>query len=229
MKTATKLRLFGGVILLLNLWLIGNYNLQGLPVFLLTFGFAIGYEYLVVRPASKADKASTVALPQSTVQPSKAQSTPAAIGVTSPVAASLRSSPPDNEEELWASAMAEFASSERRVGLWGKVFSQSGGNESAAKAAYLQARFLELQAERLAERAERERLAREREEVERSAKLSEEQRAYASLPKGRCPNCNTVLLLSANECSKCGAVFGGQSSWKVLPVNETLYLPEDRS
>lgn len=54
MKTSTKLRLFGGAILLFNLWLIGNYNLKGIPVLLLTFGFAIGYEFLVVRPVSKS-------------------------------------------------------------------------------------------------------------------------------------------------------------------------------
>ena len=50
MKLTTKLRLFGGAILLFNLWLIGRYNLSELPALLLTFGFAIGYELLVVRP-----------------------------------------------------------------------------------------------------------------------------------------------------------------------------------
>lgn len=55
MKTSTKLRLFGGVVLVFNLWLIGAYGLQGIPVLLLTFGFAIGYEFLVVRPMSKKE------------------------------------------------------------------------------------------------------------------------------------------------------------------------------
>ena len=54
MKKASKLRLIGGLVLLFNLWLIGHYNLEGIPVLLLTFGFAAGYEYLVVRPVSKA-------------------------------------------------------------------------------------------------------------------------------------------------------------------------------
>ena len=53
MKKTTKLRLIGGLVLLFNLWLIGQYNLKGIPVLLLTFGFAIGFEYLVVRPAAK--------------------------------------------------------------------------------------------------------------------------------------------------------------------------------
>lgn len=56
MKTATKLRLFGGVILLFNLWLIGEYNLSGFPVILLTVVFAVAYELLVVHTlASKKD------------------------------------------------------------------------------------------------------------------------------------------------------------------------------
>lgn len=52
MRKTTKLRLFGGLVLLFNLWL-GQNNLQGIPVLLLTIGFAIGYEFLVVRPISK--------------------------------------------------------------------------------------------------------------------------------------------------------------------------------
>jgi hypothetical protein len=58
MKKSTKLRLFGGVVLLFNLWLIGQYKLEGIVVLLLTFGFAIGYEFLVVRPISKSDEST---------------------------------------------------------------------------------------------------------------------------------------------------------------------------
>ena len=56
MKKTTKLRLFGGAVLFFNLWLIGHYNLEGLVALLLTFGFAIGYEIVVVRPAAKAER-----------------------------------------------------------------------------------------------------------------------------------------------------------------------------
>jgi hypothetical protein len=55
MKRSTMLRLFGGAVLLFNLWLIGHYNLKGIPVLLLTFGFAIGFEYLVIRPTTEKD------------------------------------------------------------------------------------------------------------------------------------------------------------------------------
>lgn len=53
MKKTTKLRLFGGAVLLFNLWLIGAYRLEGIPVLLLTFGFAIGFEYLIVKQIGK--------------------------------------------------------------------------------------------------------------------------------------------------------------------------------
>ncbi|MFC1513103.1 hypothetical protein ACFL5J_01500 [Thermodesulfobacteriota bacterium] len=58
MNKSTKLRLLGGLVLLFNLWLIGRYNIKGILVLLLTFGFAAGYEYLVVRPLSKVNKES---------------------------------------------------------------------------------------------------------------------------------------------------------------------------
>ena len=50
MKKSTKLRLFGALVILVNLIIIGSYNITGLPVILMTFGFAVVYELLVVRP-----------------------------------------------------------------------------------------------------------------------------------------------------------------------------------
>jgi len=70
MARDTKLRLLGGCLLLINLVLIGHYDLQGLPVLLLTFGFAASYEYLIVRRAilplrkSTADSPGERAAPQ---------------------------------------------------------------------------------------------------------------------------------------------------------------------
>lgn len=56
MKTSTKLRLFGAVIVLFNLWMAGNYNIGVIPLLVLTFGFAAGFEILVVRPAAKKEQ-----------------------------------------------------------------------------------------------------------------------------------------------------------------------------
>jgi len=53
MKTRTKLRLLGGAILLFNIWLIGQYSIKGIPVLLMTLGFAAAYEYVVVRRAKE--------------------------------------------------------------------------------------------------------------------------------------------------------------------------------
>lgn len=59
MKKSTKLRIAGGLVLLFNLWLAGHYAIEGWPLFLLTFGFAIGYELLVVRPTAKSETTPT--------------------------------------------------------------------------------------------------------------------------------------------------------------------------
>ena len=53
MSLATKLRLLGAVILLFNLWLIGRYNIQGVAVLLMTFGFAVAFEFAIVRPVAR--------------------------------------------------------------------------------------------------------------------------------------------------------------------------------
>jgi hypothetical protein len=45
-----------------------------------------------------------------------------------------------DEEAVWAQALAEFDSSDRRPGLWAKSYADAGGSESAAKAYYLRAR-----------------------------------------------------------------------------------------
>ncbi len=52
-KARTKLRLLGGAILLFNIWAIGTYSIEGITALLMTFGFAIAYEYLLVRRASE--------------------------------------------------------------------------------------------------------------------------------------------------------------------------------
>ena len=49
MTYRTKSRLVGLAILLLNLVLIGRYDLRGWVAFLMTFGFAFVWESFVVR------------------------------------------------------------------------------------------------------------------------------------------------------------------------------------
>ena len=57
MKQTTILRLFGGAILFFNLWLAGEYDIQGVPLLLITIGFAVAFELIIVKPAAKRQAA----------------------------------------------------------------------------------------------------------------------------------------------------------------------------
>jgi len=50
------------------------------------------------------------------------------------------------------------------------------------------------------------------------AKLSEEQRNYERLPKGNCPMCNSIIPMSLLKYPKCGAMFGKDSAWSIIPL-----------
>jgi hypothetical protein len=49
-----------------------------------------------------------------------------------------------NEETLWAEALREFESADRKTGLWAKCYAQHQGQDAAAKAAYLTERVEQL-------------------------------------------------------------------------------------
>jgi hypothetical protein len=55
MKRSTQLRWVGAIILLAILSLAGAYNITGAPLLLMTFGFAVLYEFALVRPAIKRE------------------------------------------------------------------------------------------------------------------------------------------------------------------------------
>lgn len=59
MKKSTTLRLLGVAVILVGLWAIGHYNVNSQLGFLLIFGFAGVYEWLVVRPAIKNESEPT--------------------------------------------------------------------------------------------------------------------------------------------------------------------------
>lgn len=137
-------------------------------------------------------------------------------------------------EEIWAAALAEFESNARRPGLWARTFSESQGNEAAAKAAYLRQRAHEIQTEHEAKvvaaegataEAEKRRVAADA-ESRRVAEEAERRRledSYAALPKGKCPNirCGAIIPLKTQACPKCGAIFEEGAAWKVLPIRTT--------
>lgn len=55
MNKSLRLRLFGGTVILFNLWLAGHYNIEGVALLMITFGFAVGYELVVVRAIGKPE------------------------------------------------------------------------------------------------------------------------------------------------------------------------------
>lgn len=122
-------------------------------------------------------------------------------------------------EDLWAQALKELESDDRRPGLWAQCYAQTAGEDKKAKALYLEKRAAQLQSERLAktETLRRERAAKQAAAEERLAQLSEEERAYALLPKGLCPSCALVMPLDSPSCPRCKAIFGADSAWSLKP------------
>lgn len=118
--------------------------------------------------------------------------------------------PTHSEEDLWEKALQEVESSGRRLGLWAKCFSEASGVESAAKANYMAVRFAEMKKAILAD-LEKQQEWRRVEEDERQ-------------PKGTCPSCKAIIPLASEECSKCKALFGPDSSWSVKPLSRTAAI-----
>lgn len=119
-------------------------------------------------------------------------------------------------EDCWSAALLEFESGERRPGLWARVFSEAQGVESGAKADYLRHRAAELEQERHARLLDQAGEANERAKHAELAHLSAAERAYALLPKGKCPNCDFTIPLSSESCPKCTATFG-DGGWRPIP------------
>jgi len=106
------------------------------------------------------------------------------------------------------------------------------GDEKAAKAKYIRLRATQLQVQ-YAENQQALQLARDQErqaEQERQAaqeaelaallaKMNEDERAKAMLPKGRCLACEAVIPLESEACPHCVALFSEDSKWKVKPLN----------
>ena len=214
MKPKIIARIVGATIILFNLWLIGQYQIEGVMVLVLTFGVAIAFELLIVRAIGNNSQGSLSASPS---RDAPAPVTPPAAPLVEAMAAELPVSLPVAEEH-WRRALEEFEGGSRRPGLWGKSFAEANGDEAIAKASYLQVRASELaQADWAAAReatlaAEAQRLA-EKEAVRLAA-----QREYDAKLKGICPSCRQVILLDAAECSRCHATFGPDAVWHVHPL-----------
>lgn len=122
------------------------------------------------------------------------------------------------EDHHWAQTLAELESGGRQAGLWARCFAEAQGNESLARANYLTARARQLADQHRAQILKTQQAEEQAKRDAETARLAAEQRRYDLLPKGHCPSCNEVILLSAQECLKCRAVFTPGSAWKVLPI-----------
>lgn len=135
-----------------------------------------------------------------------------------------------NSEEIWARALAEFESDNRRAGLWAQMYAEADGDEATAKARYLKTRATELttdseiQAAQLQAELERQVLLAE---LALLASVDEEKRLAALAreqdPKGECPNCKKIIYLDLSSCPKCKAVFktesGEPTNWAIKPLS----------
>lgn len=123
------------------------------------------------------------------------------------------------DEEFWAKALAEYDGRTRRPGLWARVFSEADGNEALAKASYLKCRAEEMWREHNEASLTQERAELDAIEKERLSRLSEDLRKAELIPRGRCPNCDSIIALASSECPKCRALFS-ENGWKVLPIEK---------
>lgn len=122
------------------------------------------------------------------------------------------------EDQYWAQALTELEGSGRKPGLWARVFAEAQGSESVAQAKYLSVRAKQLAQEHREKVMEEQRAQEQAQKDAELARLAEERRLYDLLPKGHCPSCEAVILMSAQECPKCRAVFTPGSAWKVMPI-----------
>lgn len=120
MNQQTKLRMFGGCILLINLYVIGHYNLEGFPALLLTLGFAVGYEYLVVRP------------------------------VISPKAEAGGAEPLEEDPALYDQAISEIRERRVIHGVWAQAFAEADGDQKRTMARYIALRVAQMQSLQIA-------------------------------------------------------------------------------
>jgi hypothetical protein len=153
--------------------------------------------------------------------------TPLTHSVTPSSTMVMSNSQEHSDDDLWEQALNEYDSSARKQGLWARLFSESEGNETLVKANYLRIRVDEMQQliglEK--ERIETERKIAIAHEIAISETTLLEQQAYDVLPKGVCPNCKkTLLLLSANKCPKCSALFGPHSAFKISEISKQEQL-----
>lgn len=116
-------------------------------------------------------------------------------------------------DDDYAVALDEVTNGQRKPGIWAKAFTDAVGDNDRAVALYTARRAQDIANER--SRIEAEEL---RKTEEGRALLARQ--AYDALPKGTCPNCNSVIPLDSSVCPlpKCGASFDAPDGWRIKPL-----------
>ena len=96
-------------------------------------------------------------------------------------------------------ATSELDSGSLKRELWEQSLADSAGDHNIARTIYVRLRKAELVDEQELASAEQERLE-------------------SLKPKGRCPNCKTVIQLDSEHCPNCKATFGSGSAWVIAPL-----------
>lgn len=179
-------------------------------------------------PAEKSPDADTT-LPATSTGRIAPQSLPPQVTRDIQVA-TLPASAESPEEDLWEAALKEVDGTQRRNGLWAKVFAQTNGDENKAKAAYISLRVEQLQEEQRLAREEKDRLAQAEQERLFEQRSQEERLAVkvGHMPKGLCPACRHIVILDAPTCPHCQAFLGEGSAWHATPL-QRAFTDEDRN
>jgi hypothetical protein len=134
-----------------------------------------------------------------------------------PPSASIKESTQPTDA-VWEHVLKEFDGTERRAGLWARLFAESHGNEASAKANYLKIRAHDIQAEADLIQIQATEKQREIEQAKALSIAREIERAEELLPKGLCPNCEAKISVEVLSCPKCFARFDATAGWKIKPL-----------
>lgn len=129
-------------------------------------------------------------------------------------------------ETAWATALTEFEGADRRQGAYAQAYSEAGGNESAAKARYLERRAQEIHAEaRATAPAPRAGQATQTPAHQEDTRLMQE----ALAEKGQCPSCKWFISHGRKICPYCDAQLGAGSAWDVIPLTFKKRVTETKA
>lgn len=123
---------------------------------------------------------------------------------------------PADEEAIYERVAQEIESSNLRQGVWAKIISETDGDEKIAKARYIKVRSQELIDKKKQELQIDHELMLANVEEAMQTNPEVQKKIYDEMPKGKCPNCSKVVLISTSKCPSCGENFSALGSRRPL-------------